>query len=402
MPPRRKLNPSSAALSPAVFTRLVPTIQAMAEKPIPLHIGDTFLPPPAPARLERIAATLTDRTYAYSAPNGLPALRGAFCERWTRLGKAALDIDRVHITVGATGGVFAALQSFVRPGQEVILLSPFWPLVRGMITALGAIAVEVPFYADLAAGRTVAEILTPHVGPQTAALYVCSPNNPSGAILDSQQSHALAEFCVASDLWVISDEAYVDYVFPPHRHHFIADLPGMAERTASVYTASKSYALAGIRVGFLVGDPAWLETARRATTHSVYNVAEICQLSAKAAIENGDDWVNRARDTYHAGHDLVADRLQARFTPAAGGGYVFVDLGEELGGRPLLDYLNELLHEGVSLCPGAAFGQHWQQHVRLCYMSVPADRLTSALDRLNRSLDRLRRGEAPAGLPDPA
>lgn len=386
----RQLNSATAALQPAVFTRLLPTIQAMAEKPIPLHIGDTFLPPPTAARLDRVAATLADRTYAYSAPNGLPSLRAAFCERWTGLGKANLDVNRVHVTVGATGGVFAALQAFVSPGDEVLLLSPFWPLVRGMIVALGATPVEVPFYLDLDDEHGVTDLLAPHITPRTTAIYICSPNNPSGIVLPPAQCSDLAAFCVHNDLWVISDEAYVDYAFAPHRHQFMADLPGMGERTASVYTASKSYALAGIRVGFLVGDPSWLETARRATTHSVYNVAEISQLSAQAAIINGEDWVRQAKEIYRAGASVVAERLQASFVPAAGAGYVFVDLREELGPRPLLDYLTELLHEGVSLCPGAAFGQHWPHHVRLCYMSVPADRLTEAVNRLNRSFERLR------------
>ncbi len=400
MPRFPQPNPDSAALQPAVFTRLSPIIAKMAEKPVPLHIGDTFLSPPVAARLDRVAPTLSDSIYAYSAPNGLPSLRGAFCDRWTRLGKRNLDIEHVHITVGATGAVSAALHSFVLPGEEVLLLSPFWPLVRGMITAMGAVPVEVPFYSELAAGRTVAEVLGPHLSERTVALYVCSPNNPSGAILDQQQCLDLASFCSGNDLWVISDEAYGDFAFTPHEHRFMADLPGMESRTASIYTASKSYALAGMRVGFLVGDPSWLQSARRITTHNVYNVPEASQRLVEVAITSGDEWVDRARQIYCDAAELVARRLQAPFPRSKGGGFVFVDLADALGERDLLDYLVELLHEGVSLCPGSAFGRHWQRHVRLCYMSVPADRLELAVDRLNRSLDRLRAaGPGGGGLP---
>jgi N-succinyldiaminopimelate aminotransferase len=396
MPRSPQPNQHAASLQPAVFTRLSPIIAKMADKPVPLHIGDTFLSPPAAARLERVAPILSDSIYAYSAPNGLPSLRGAFCERWTRLGKRDLDLERVHITVGATGAVSAALHAFVLPGEEVLLLSPFWPLVRGMITAMGAVPVEVPFYGELAAGRSVAEVLAPHISERTAALYVCSPNNPSGAVLDEQQCLDLATFCVDNSLWVISDEAYGDYAFAPHQHRFMADLPGMGQRTASIYTASKSYAMAGMRVGFLVGDPLWLESARRVTTHNVYNVPEACQRMVEVAIKEGDDWVANARQTYSDAADLVAARLQASFPRSKGGGFVFVDLADALGERDLLEYLVELLHEGVSLCPGGAFGQHWQSHVRLCYMSVPSERLELAIDRLNRSLDRLR--GAPSAL----
>ncbi len=400
MPRHPQTNPNSAALQPAVFTRLLPIIGQMAEKPIPLHIGDTFLSPPDAARLQDVAPSFGDSIYAYSAPNGLPGLRGAFCDRWTRLGKRDLDLDRVHITVGATGAVSTALNTFVLPGEEVLLLSPFWPLVRGMITALGAIPVEVPFYPELHAGRGVAEVLAPHANERTAALYICSPNNPSGAVLDAQQCNDLAAFCCQHDLWAISDEAYGDYAFAPHEHRFIADLPGMSERTASIYTASKSYAMAGLRVGFLVGHPSWLESARRVTTHNVYNVPEACQRMVQLAIEQGDDWVANARQTYSDAADLVASGLQARFTPASGGGFVFVDLSEELGDRDLLAWLVELLDDGVSLCPGSAFGHHWQRSVRLCYMSVPSETLSVAIDRLNGALDRLRKGPRDGG--DPA
>ena len=384
---------SASELRPAVFTRLIPIIKQLEVPPIALHIGDTFVPPPAAAMLDQVVPKLPENAYLYSAPNGLPEVRSAFCERWTRLGLQGLDIDRVHVTNGATGGVSAALHAWVHPGDEVIVLSPFWPLVKGMIKGMGAVPVEVPFYPEMRAGRSVAEVVAPYITERTVALYVCSPNNPDGTVLSLSQIQELAALCVKHDLWVISDEAYVDYAFAPNKHHFIADQPGMRERTASVYTASKSYALAGIRIGFLVGEPAWLETARRVTTHCVYNVPMACQLSAKAAIETGDSWVEQTRDLYQQGAEAVAARLQANFYPAQGGGYVFVDLREELDGQPMLDYLADLLHEGVSISPGAAFGEAFETWVRVCYMSVPLDRLEQAIDRLNRSFDRLRRRE---------
>lgn len=393
MPRHPRLRPSTAALQPAVFTRLLPVIRRMDPPPILLHIGDTWLDPPPTARFEAIAPALPPSTYAYAAPNGLPALRAAWCERYTRMGLRDLDIERVHVTVGATGAVSAALHAFVEPGEEVLLLSPFWPLVRGMIVGMGATAVEVPFYARMRAGAPVAEVLGAHLSPRTTAVYLCSPNNPDGTVLGAQQLAEVAAFCVAHDLWLISDEAYADYAFAPRAHHFVANLPGMAERTATIHTASKSFALAGVRIGFLSGDPSWLEAARRHTTHVVYNVPLACQLSAQAAIEAGEDWVDRAREVYRSGAELLARRLQAPFAPAQGGGFVLVDLDELLGERDLMDYLGELIHEGVTLSPGGAFGKHWERCVRVCYMSVPEAQLEVAVDRLNRSFDRLRRGE---------
>jgi len=391
-------NAAAGRLSPAIFTRLLPIIRSLPKPPIPLHIGDTWIDPPLASRIEHTPEHLPDTVYAYAAPNGMPELRAAFCERWTRLGLRGLDIDRVHVTAGATGAVSAALHAWCEPGDDVVLLAPFWPLVRGMVVGLDCRAVEVPFYRRLREGASVRELLEPRLSERTTVVYLCSPNNPDGSVLTAAQQQELADICIERDLWLLSDEAYCDYAFEPSEHHYIANLPGMAERTACSYTMSKSYALAGIRIGLLVGDPAWLETARRVTTHSVYNIAVPCQVSARRAIETGDAWVEQTRDRYRAGAELVARELQADFLPAQGGGYVFADLSAELGDLDTLSYLAELLHEGVSLSPGVAFGDDFASWVRVCYMSVELPALKRALDILNRSLDRLRRGERLTGL----
>ncbi len=392
MPRHPALSPHTLTLKPSVFTRLLPHFRTLAEPPIGLHIGDTWIAPPEAARIDRVAERLKGRNpYVYSSPDGEDRLRDAFVERWSRLGVAGLDRDRVHISCGATGGVFAALQTFVEPGDEVLVLSPFWPLVRGMIVSLGAVPVEVPFYRRLRDGESIADILTPHLSPRTTALYVISPNNPDGTVLDAARRAELARFCVSNDLWVVSDEAYADYVFEPAERGFLANEVGMAGRTASVYTVSKSYALAGIRIGFLVGDASWLDVARRVTTHTVYNLPMICQEAAFGAITEGDPWVEQARERYAAAATRVSRDLDADFLAAEGGGYVFVDLAREIGERDTMEVLIELLGHGVSLSPGSAFGQDWQHHVRVCYMSVPEDRLQLAIERLNRAFALLRK-----------
>lgn len=401
MPRYPSRNTAAQQLKPAIFMRLLPIIRSLPRPPIPLHIGDTWIAPPAASRIEETVAHLPDTTYAYAAPNGMPALRDAFCERWTRRGFGGLDQDRVHVTVGATGGVSAALHAWTEPSDEVMLLAPFWPLVRGMVRGLDCTAVEVPFYRAVREGADVRALLDAALTPKTSVVYLSSPNNPDGTVLTRAQLQHVAEFCVANDLWLLSDEAYTDYAFEPAQHHFIATFPGMAGRTASVYTMSKSFALAGIRIGFLCGDPSWLETARRVTTHSVYNVAVNSQVSAMRAIQTGDEWVDQAREKYRCGAQLMADRLDADFLPAQGGGYVFANLDADLGERSTLTWLAELLHEGVSLSPGSAFGDDFERCVRICYMSVPMPKLEAAVEIINRSLARIRRNESLPGVEIP-
>ena len=395
MPSHPRTSPAAASLRPSVFASLAAQFKTLEHPPIPLHLGDTYRQPPAEARYEHALGRLPSSCYAYSNPLGMEDLRHAFAERVGRDGLTGLTADNVHVTSGGTGAITIALQTWLEPGDEILVLAPFWPLVKGMAMNIGAVAVEVPFYDGLRRGQTVAELLQPYVTSRTVALYLTSPNNPCGTVLDRAELEAVAAFCVKHGLWALADEAYEHYAYAPNQHHFLAAMPGMATRTASVFTVSKSYALAGMRVGFLCGDPAWLDVARRVATHNVYNVPLICQLSALGAIEHGEAWIRETRDLYSEANNLVVRKLQADFRPAAGGGYIFADLAADLRGRPLMGWLSDLLRDGVSLSPGDAFGRHFGTWVRVCFTAVPPDALDLALDRMNRSLERLRQPPGP-------
>lgn len=391
MPKPPLLSPDVRQLRPSVFATLAARFKDLPQPPIPLHLGDTYRDPPELARLEHVTSRLPAKGYQYSNPNGLAELSAAVAERCAKEGLPGLSPAHIQVTAGGTGAIHTAMNTWLAPGDEVLILAPFWPIVRGIVLACGGVPVEVPFYAEIHAGLAVDAILQPHVTSRTVAMYVTSPNNPCGSVLTREQAEAVAAFACRNDLWVLADEAYHHYLYGGLAHTWLAGLPGMAGRTATVFTVSKSYALAGMRIGFLCGDPAWLDVARRVVTHSVYHVPAICQLSALAAIETGDAWIRETRDLYAAAADMTSRKLQANFRPAAGGGYVFPDLTEELAGRPLMAWLFELLHDGVSLSPGDVFGSAFGNHVRVCFTAVPPETLSIALDRLNGALDRLRR-----------
>lgn len=390
MPRFPNLSANAQKLRPSVFTSLAAQFKFLAAPPIPLHLGDTYRSPVPQSRLDQVAARLPANAYAYANPNGLDDLRAAVAGRAGREGLPGLTANHVQVTLGGTGAIHVALGTWLQPGDEVLIMAPFWPLVRGMVLAMGAVPIEVPFYESVRAGRSIDEILSPYLSDRTMALYICSPNNPCGTVLELAQLGEVAKFCCDHDLWAIADEAYEHYAFSPAEHHFLAAQPGMFSRTATIFTASKSYALAGIRVGFLCGDPAWLDVARRVSTHEIYNVPLACQLSALAAIEHGDAWLRETRDLYAEAADITARTLQAKFAPARGGGYVFADLAEDLRGAPLMEFLHALLHQGVSLSPGDAFGKDFPTYVRLCFIAVDLPQLRVALDRLNMALQTLR------------
>ena len=387
--------PAANLLRPSVFSTLTAQFKTLPQPPIPLHLGDTFREPCAAALLDRAVQRLpSQRAYAYSNPFGLEELRAAVAERCKNEGFSGLGPEHVQVTAGGTQAIYIALQTWLRPGDEVLVCAPFWPLVKGMVLALGGVAVEVPFYPGIRQGISVSQLLAPYVTERTAALYLCTPNNPCGTVLSAAQIKEVAAFAVQHDLWTISDEAYHHYVYDGNPHPWLAQEPGMAQRTASIFTTSKSYALAGLRTGFLVGDPSWLDVARRVSTHQIYGVPIVAQLAALGAIREGGAWIEETRQIYARAAKLVRDGLQADFGNADGGGYVYPDFSKELRGRAMIDWIQELLRDGVCISPGDAFGKDFGTFARICFTSVPEDQLVLAIDRLNGALDRLRAARA--------
>lgn len=379
------------AIRPGVFAELQQRIDARGGDVVPLQIGDTSLDPPAEARFAP-EPTADPALYRYGGTAGLAPLRVAIA-RWLEAarGRPGVDPEReVLVGCGGTHAIFCALRAVLDPGDEVLLVAPYWPLSAGILAACGARVVEVPLtnrlYEDpsLDAGS----VLAAAVGPKTRAIYLITPNNPDGKILSARDLASIAALAKAHDLWVLADEVYADHAFDAP-HVSIAALPGMAERTLTAYSLSKSHALAGARIGYVVAPADVVAAARRVSTHTVFNVPVVTQRAAIAALEGDPSWVAAARGRYREARDVAADALAgtgARFARPEGGTYLFLDLREVLGGRPLKGLLEATIDRGVLLAPGEAFGAAYASWARLCYSAVPPDRLLVGLERLRDAI----------------
>jgi aspartate/methionine/tyrosine aminotransferase len=277
------------------------------------------------------------------------------------------------------------------PGDEVLVAAPYWPLSVGVVRAAGGLPVEVPLTSRLYEDPTAsaAAILERAITARTRGLYLISPNNPDGYVYDEAQLRDIAALAVARDLWVLSDEVYADYVYEGG-HGSIARMPGMSERTLSAYSLSKSHALAGARVGFLVAPERVVAVARRVATHTVFNVPVASQRVALAALGAGPAWMDEARIAYRDARDAVMKALEGSgvraFAPK-GGSYVFVDFAPVLRGRPLKTLLERAIDRGVLLAPGDGCGEAFSAWARLCFTSVSRDRLTAGLTRLRQAME---------------
>jgi aspartate/methionine/tyrosine aminotransferase len=158
----------------------------------------------------------------------------------------------------------------------------------------------------------------------------------------------------------------------------------MAERTVTCFSLSKSYALAGLRLGYVVADPRVLVSLRRLVNHGVYNVPVVLQRAGLAAIERAGDWLARARVDYRDARDLAHRLVPAPHHLPDGGAYLFLDLdGYAAPGEDGVVALHDrLLAAGLALAPGASFGSRFARHARLCYTAVPPERLAAGLARL--------------------
>lgn len=392
--PRRKLSEVAAGVRPGVFAELQRHIdEAMAARGgdlVPLHIGDTCATPPvAEAGVLRASDVAT-----YGGTAGLGDLRSALAARLLarRFGPAAIDPEsELMLGVGATHALSCAVRSLFDPGDEVLLAAPYWPLAHGILKSAGARVVEIALtpalYADpeADAGAPFRAAVT----EKTRGIYLITPNNPDGKVLERRHLEAIARVAREHDLWIVADEVYAEYTYG-REHVSFARLDGMAERTVSAYSFSKSHALAGARVGAVVAPAPIVAAAKRLSTHSVFNVPVAMQKVALEALQSGDAFVDGARRDYLAARDAAAAALEGAactFPLAEGGVYLFVDFAPLLAGRPLGDLLTRAVAHGVLLAPGAAFGEAFATCARLCFTGVPRPRLLEGIARLRRAMD---------------
>jgi aspartate/methionine/tyrosine aminotransferase len=345
---------------------------------VPLHLGDTYLPPPPAAR-----RPITVEDWRYGAPAGEAPLLSALAEKLRARNGLEVTPANLVVTVGATGALAAAARAIVEPGDDVIVPTPHWPLIRGIVTNAGGIPVEVPFTQRLYADPSLdaAALLEPAITPHTVALYVTTPNNPDGKVLSRRHLSQLVELARAHGLWLLADEVYEDLAYTGP-HVSIASLD--FERTITVFSLSKSFALAGHRLGYAVAPEPLMRALRKIVNHTVYNVPASLQHVALALHRDPATakWLADARETYLAARDLAASLTTAPHHLPDGATYLFVDLTRHCGPDGIWPLVERLLDAGVSVSPGEQFGRGFERHARLCFTAVPPARLAVGLERL--------------------
>lgn len=374
-------SPAVAEMPGAVFSPVAHRLAELRSSVCPLHVGDTWLQPFAGSRMQDLLEAEHPDLHRYSETQGLPALISALVEKVRTRNQIPCERGSVLVSAGATGALGAAVGMCSAPGEEVLVLAPFWPLIRGIVQAFRATPVEVPFYDRVDSPESAVAAVRERMTERSVALYVSTPSNPTGRVLPASWLEALAAFAQRAGLWLISDEVYEDYVY---RGAHVSIARFAPERTLTAFSFSKAFGMAGHRTGYLVGPPEAVSQALKISTHTFYAAPTAGQQAGLRALEAGADWVERARASYRDVGERVAAELGV---PAPeGGAFIFVDVSARLDARGIWGFLEDCLDDGIALAPGPSCGEAYTGWVRLCFTAAPPDAVLEAARKLAKRL----------------
>lgn len=343
-----------------------------------------------PQHIKEYAKEGLERGYTHYTPNnGLKALRDAVAEKLRQENRIEADPDRnIMITVGGNQAFLLAFSSFLKPGDEVLIPSPYFVTYWAIVKLLGGIPVEVP--TTLEGGfRLDPRALSRSVTKKTTCMIINSPNNPTGAVMGRKDLEGIADFASGHGLRVVSDEVYEKLIYTGEGHVSIASLGGMAERTVTINSFSKTYAMTGWRIGYCVADEG---TISRMVKFQMFLAA--CPVSygqyavAKAMGDpRSNHSVESMRKEYQARRDHIHKRLSripgVEVTKPQGAFYIF----PRVGGDDVAFAERVLCEARVVVTPGSSFGTCGRGHLRLCY-AASMDNISRAMDRIESFMSR--------------
>ncbi len=348
-----------------------------------LQGGEPFMP--TPDFVKRAMVDALDRNHTRYAPSsGIVPLLDAVRAKLVERNGVETDTKKIIICDGGQHGLFCSFQSAVNPGDGVLLFAPYWTPIRDHIAYAGGVPQRVPW--DEARGRDdLGPLLRAHMTDRTRVIYLNTPSNPTGDVLSRKALESIAKFAVENNLVVIADEAYEDLVYEGE-HVSIASLPGMFARTITVFTLSKSFAMTGWRIGYIVADEPFMEFLRKIVLVSVNGVSTPTQYAAVAAMNAPHDYFVPIRDEYRKRRNILVRALNEagfRCLTPPGAFYLFPDVRERLGNDSWKAMETLLERTKIASVPGAVFGPEGEGHLRVSF--------STSLEVIEQTADALKK-----------
>lgn len=341
-----------------------------------------------PAQIKEAAKEGLDEGYTkYTSSWGIPQLREAVAETVQRDNDLPATPDDV-LVAPAKHLIFSAVVAYLESGDEVLVPTPTWVSYEPMTHIAGATPVPVPMDAE-AGFRLDVDALADAVTPDTKAIFVNTPSNPTGAVQPRETLEAVADLCEDEDLLAITDELYARLTYGAE-HVSLASIGDMWERTVTVDGFSKAFAMTGWRLGWAAAPRELLEPMNRVQSHSITCATAFAQYAGAKALDDPEEVFASMRKTFRERRDVVLDGLadvdRVTVREPEGAFYVFAEVDAPMTSSELALHLIDEAH--VATIPGSAFGDAGEGYLRIAYTTSLED-CREGIERLGETLAEL-------------
>ena len=377
---------------PAVATKLesftesvIREMTRIANRYDAINLSQGFPDFDPPAELVEAGKRAMDgKNHQYAITWGAPRFREALARKQTYWMGVDLDPDEnIVVTCGATESMMVAMMTACNPGDKVIVFSPFYENYGPDTILSGAKPIYVPLHPP-EFGFDPAE-LRKAFEQGVKALVLCNPSNPSGKVFSVEELQCIADLAQEFDAFIITDEVYEHIVYAPHRHTYMATLPGMFERTISCSSLSKTYAITGWRLGYVIAAPEVIDGARKVHDFLTVGAAAPLQEAAVTALNFPLDYYEKVQADYTRRRDCFLsylDRTGLPYTKPQGAYYVLVDISE-FNINDDTAFCRRLAKEtGIAAVPGSSFFSDPINHLIRFHFAKSEEMLKAAGERL--------------------
>ena len=354
---------------------------------IPLWFGEPDTVTPDFVR-EAAKAALDDGKTFYAPNPGIPPLREAIAAYLARINRPVAT-SRVAVTASGVNALMLVAQALLSPGDRVVIPSPAWPNMDGIARVMGAEVADLPLRLMNGVWRADLDELLAAITPATRLLFLNSPGNPTGWTLTSAEQRAILDKCRQTGTWILSDDVYERLYFAGDAAPSFLEIADEQDRVVSVNSFSKSWAMTGWRLGWIVAPPALMDAIGKLNEFNMSSAPTFIQHAGVVALDKGDAFIAETRARYLKARDIAHAALSSipGITAPRPDGAMYLFLKVE-GCTDSLALAKSLLHSArVGIAPGAAFGAGGEGHLRLCFAQSEA-RIREASTRLAEALSK--------------
>ncbi|MGO7423580.1 pyridoxal phosphate-dependent aminotransferase, partial [Rhizobium ruizarguesonis] len=346
---------------------------------LPLWVGEGDLATPDFISRAAMDALASGETF-YTWQRGIPELRQALSDYYTRHFGIRLPVEHFYVTGSGMQAIQIAVQALTSPGDELVYLSPSWPNIAAALEISGARSVGVELQFE--GGKWAVDLnrIETAITPKTKGIFINTPSNPTGWTATKQDLGDILALARRHDLWIMADEIYARYYFAGGRAPSFLNVMEEGDKVIFVNSFSKNWSMTGWRVGWIVAPPEMGQVLENLIQYSTSGVAQFMQKGAVAALDHGDDFVAANIAKAARSRDILCDALVAtnrvETLKPDGAIYAFLKIdGVADSRRAALDIVDKT---GVGLAPGTAFGRGGELFLRACFLRDPAQVATAA------------------------